>query len=52
LPDPPRAVDLCVVKEEGWVSWRGEDVSTWVAADREVAACVYTAGGDRVSDGP
>ena len=43
LPDPPCAVDLCVVQEEGGVSWGGEDVSTWVSADGEVAAGVYAA---------
>jgi hypothetical protein len=40
LPDPPSAINLAVVKEECWVSWRGEDVSTWVATDGEVTSCV------------
>jgi hypothetical protein len=43
LPDPPRAIDLCVVEEEGWVSWGCEKVSAWVTTNGEVAACMYTA---------
>jgi len=43
LPDPPCAVYLCVVKEEGWVSWGCENVTTWVTTNSEVAACVHTA---------
>jgi hypothetical protein len=36
LPDPPGAVDLCVVEEEG-------RVSAWVTTDGEVASRVYAA---------
>jgi hypothetical protein len=43
LPDPPCAVDLCMVEEEGWVAWGCENVSAWVTTNSEVAACVYTA---------
>lgn len=45
LPDPPCAVDLRVMKEESWVSWGGEDVSTGIASDGEVATSVYAAVG-------
>jgi hypothetical protein len=43
LPDPPGAVDLCVVEEEGGISWGDEDVSAWVTTDGEVASRVYAA---------
>jgi len=41
LPDPPGAVDLCVVEEEGRVAGGREDVSAWVAADCEMSAGVH-----------
>lgn len=41
LPDPPGTVDLCMVKEEGWISWGGENVSAWVSTDSKVATSVY-----------
>jgi hypothetical protein len=41
LPDPPCAVDLCVVEEEGWVSRGGEDVSAWITANSEVSSGMY-----------
>lgn len=34
---------MCVVEEEGWVSWGCEKVSAWVTTNGEVAACMYTA---------
>ena len=33
LPAPPCAVDLGVVEEECWISWGGEEISTWVSTD-------------------
>lgn len=33
LPDPPRAIDLCVVQPEHRVTWGDEEVSAGVAAD-------------------
>jgi hypothetical protein len=33
LPDPPGAIYLCMVKPEGGVTWRCEEVSAWVASD-------------------
>ena len=41
LPDPPRAVDLRVVQEEGWVTGRREEVAAWVAADGVVPTRVH-----------
>jgi hypothetical protein len=43
LPNPPGAVDLCVVEPEGGVSGGDEDVSAWVTTDGEVASRVYAA---------
>ena len=40
LPDPPCAVDLCVMEEESRLGWRSEKIAAWVAACREVAGSV------------
>jgi hypothetical protein len=39
---PPSAINLSVVEEECWVSWGGEDVSTWVTTNGEVTSRVDT----------
>ena len=41
LPDPPSTIDLSVVNPECWVSWRNEDISTWVTTNGEVTGSVH-----------
>jgi hypothetical protein len=44
IPDGPDAVDLTVVEEEGWVTWGGEEITTWVTVNGEVTTTVNTNG--------
>lgn len=42
LPDPPRSVNLGVVKVEGRVTWGSKDISAWVTTNGEVSSSMDT----------
>lgn len=48
LPDPPDTINVGMVKEESWITGRSEEITSWVAANGEVATGVNAeiAGGE------